>query len=142
MTPEPRLEARCASSGSCSPKKRRKIGSLSSGWRCERISFEVKMLTTEGAARCTASWYEPTRTAVGSGPVVAACCTTASGAPARVGSHSGRKVETTNRTATATVAACAKMSQRRYIEETRVYKNSLKIQSFRGENVDISEGRR
>ena len=31
ITPEPRLEARCASSGSCSPKKRRKIGSFSSG---------------------------------------------------------------------------------------------------------------
>jgi len=55
MTPEPRLEARCASSGSCSPKKRRKIGSFSNGCFGERISFEVKMFTTEGVARCTAS---------------------------------------------------------------------------------------
>jgi hypothetical protein len=55
ITPEPRLVARLASSGNWSPKKRRKIGSLSSGWRGERISFEVEMLTTEGVARWTAS---------------------------------------------------------------------------------------
>src|SRR6185503_2408832 len=73
------------------------------------------MFTTEGAARCTASWYEPMRTAVGSGPVVGACCTTATCEPTRDGSHSGRKVETTNSAATAMVAACAKMSQRRYM---------------------------
>ena len=38
-------------------------------------------------------------------------CTMASWACDRIGSHSGRKVATTNITATATVAACAKMSQ-------------------------------
>jgi hypothetical protein len=68
------------------------------------------------------------RAAVGSGPVVGACCTTASCELARAGSHSGRKVETTNSTATATVAACAKMSQSRCIvREKLVYKIPLKI---------------
>jgi hypothetical protein len=50
ITPEPRLEARA--SGTWSPKKRRNTGSLSSGWR--GASFDVKMFTTDGVARCTA----------------------------------------------------------------------------------------
>src|SRR5262245_36322228 len=66
--------------------------------------------------------------AVGRGPVVVpsvcACCT-ATCEPARLGSHSGRKVDTTKSTATATVAACAKISQRRYMEGAASIRNSL-----------------
>src|SRR5690348_9066258 len=111
MTPEPRLEARCASSGSCSPKNRRKRGSLRSGCRGERISLEVKMLTTDGVARRTASLYDSARSAAGE--VGALPCTMGTETLVFVGSHSGRKVDTTNSTATAIVAACAKISQRR-----------------------------
>jgi hypothetical protein len=45
-------------------------------------------------------------------------------APAREGSHSGRKVVTTNSAATAMVAACEKMSQRRYMSELAIIQNS------------------
>src|SRR5437763_14637148 len=104
MTPEPRLEARCASSGSWSPKKRRNTGSLSSGWRGERISFEVDTLTTEGVARCTASLYEATRELDTS--IVGALRLNA-GAPAdRAGSRSGPNVLTTKNTATTIDVAC------------------------------------
>src|SRR3954466_14087587 len=112
MTPEPRLDARCASSGSWSPKKRRKSGSLSSGCRGERISLEVKMLTTDGVARRTASLYESGARVVAAA-VAAVLSITVTGAVALDGSHSGRNVETTKSTATATVAACEKTSQRR-----------------------------
>src|SRR5688572_787788 len=132
MTPEPRLEARCDSAGCCSPKKRRNTGSLSSGWRCVRTSLLVKMFTTDGVARRTASLYEPMLATVGSGPAEGAWWITGAAAePLRAGSHSGRKVETTNRIATATVAACAKMIQRRYIygeaERRLVYEIPLQI---------------
>src|SRR5690606_6215781 len=124
MTPEPRLAARCASSGSWSPKKRRKSGSFSSGWLGARISLDVKMLTTEGLARWTAAWKEVARTAgdtgsaAGGGALKGAGGASAGTGPPRWGSQSGRNVATTNSAATATVTVCAKISQRRCIEGT------------------------
>src|SRR5436853_2854550 len=111
MTPEPRLDARCASSGSWSTKKRRNTGSLSSGWRGERISLEVDTLSTEGVARCTASLYEATRELDTSS--AGALWLNAGAAAERTGSHSGRNVLTTKSTPTAIVVACEKMSQSR-----------------------------
>src|SRR5512138_2199322 len=67
------------------------------------------MLTTDGEARRTASLYEATCV---DEPAGAALCTIGTGA-VRCGSHSGRNVDTTNSAATAIVAACAKMGQRR-----------------------------
>src|SRR6266850_880377 len=110
------------SSDNCSPKKRRNTGSLSNGWRDERTSFDVEMLTTDGDARRTASLYEAV---CGEDVVGGALCRIGAGA-LRGGSHSGRKVETTKSTATATVAACAKMSQRRSIRGGgQLYENLL-----------------
>src|SRR3954466_16281238 len=123
MTPEPREDARCASSGSWSPKKRRNTGSLSSGWRGERISLEVETLTTEGVARCTASLYEATRELETSS--AGALWLKPGAALERAGSQSGRNVVTTNSTATAIVVACEKMSQSRAMGACLVYKNPL-----------------
>jgi hypothetical protein len=64
----------------------------------------------------------------GSGPVAGACCTTESCPEGvRDGSHSGRNVEITNSTATATVAACAKISQRRTMGVRQYTENPSKI---------------
>ena len=126
ITPEPRLEARCASSGSCSPKKRRKIGSLSSGWRGVRISFEVKMFTTEGIARCTASWYDALAAARRRAAARRAGGDRAIGAPPRAGSHSGRNVETTNSSATAIGRRLREDEpEPTHGERAQVYENSL-----------------
>src|SRR5215213_8223729 len=81
-------------------------------------------------ARRTASLNEPTLAAEGSGPAVGACCTSAPGA-LRAGSHSGRNVDTTKSTATATVAACAKMIQRRYIEKASIRNSSANLGVYR-----------
>src|SRR5262249_12235396 len=77
----------------------------------------------------------------GSGPVAGACCTTESSpAGVREGSHSGRNVEITNSTATATVAACAKMSQRRTMEGPPVYGKSLEDLSAYSRNRGHLQG--
>src|SRR5258706_14131151 len=76
------------------------------------------MFPTEGVAFCTASLYEPAagpRAPESVPPGVATCEITLAG---RDGRHSGRKVVTTKRSATATVAVCAKISQRRTMERT------------------------
>src|SRR4029078_1893413 len=123
ITPEPRLDARCASSGSCSPKKRRKSGSLRSGCRGERISLEVKIFTTHVGARRTAPLEDRARSAAGAlGPLL---CTMGTVTFVFAGSHSGRKVDTTNSMATGNVAARAKISQRRSSVGAPVYGNFL-----------------
>ena len=116
ITPEPRLIERCVSSPNWSPKKRRNSGSLSSGLRCACTSFDVKMLTTAGVARPTASWKDSGRADGGAaGDCLTGTLTVATGGTTvmRDGTQSGRSVETTNSTARHTVAACAKISQRR-----------------------------
>jgi hypothetical protein len=55
--------------------------------------------------------YDASRPALAA-PLVALGGAEAIGMAPRAGSHSGRKVDTTNSSATATVVACAKMSQR------------------------------
>src|ERR1043165_163826 len=68
------------------------------------------MFTTAGIARCTAALYDTVVGALAAGGAAGAATL---GMPAREGSHSGRNVEITNSTATATVVACAKVSQSR-----------------------------
>jgi hypothetical protein len=80
------------------------------------------MFTTDGIARCTAALYESGAGALALGVVVG---TETIEAPPREGNHSGRNVETTNSAATATVVACAKMSQSRRMGRREVYENSL-----------------
>ena len=83
------------------------------------------MFTTAGPACATAvcSDSAPRRTGTGAAWVTGA----AAGRP-RAGSHSGRNVETTNRSATAIVVVCEKMSHSRRMAKL-IYHRGCAIRS-------------